>query len=434
MPKVRTDRREFIQTSAGLAAVAGAWSARPGRAASPGDKVGLGFIGCGGRAKQLMKIFKEFPDVEILAVSDAARYRMAEAAKLLGGEPNAHHPEQLLDYRKILDNKNVAAVVIATTQHWHGLPFIHACQAGKQIFVEKPLSHTIVEGRAMVNWAKKTGVIAMMGTQQRAGEHYKRAVAKIQGGELGKIALVECWNYHNTGNRVGHGKDGEPLPGLDWDRWLGPAPYVPWNPSRMDNSWWFAYSGGMMTNWAIHHIDIILWAMKVRSPLRVSHAGGKFVVDDIADSPDTIEASWDFPDFTMQYIYRGFNNFHTVQNRPHHHGICFHGNKATMVLDRSGYEIWPDGNPAKSIEKEPETPQDGPWQRTFVDCVKAGRPSPVDIEDDHRATACCHLANIAYKVHRTIQWDGEREQIVGDAEAAKLLTLPRRKGYELPEV
>jgi len=188
-----------------------------------------------------------------------------------------------------------------------------------------------------------------------------------------------------------------------------------------------------MTNWAVHHVDIILWAMNVQSATRVSHAGGKFVVDDIADAPDTIEASWDFPHFTMQYVYRGFNTFHSVQNRPHHHGVCFHGNRATMVLDRFGYEIWPDNAPAKSIERQPETPQDGPWQRTFVDCVQSGKPSPVDIEDGHRATVCCHLANIAYKVGRSIRWDGAKEEILGDSEAAALLSLPRRPGYELPK-
>jgi predicted dehydrogenase len=433
MDERKIARRDFIRASTGLAAMAGGLGARSGRGAAPNEKVGLGFIGCGGRAKQLMNEFKKFEDVEILAISDVARYRMTEAAKLLAAEPNAHRPQQMDDYRKMLELKKIAAVVIATTQHWHGLPFIHACQAGKHIFVEKPLSHTVVEGRAMVEWAKKTGVIAMMGTQQRAGEHYKKAVAKIRAGELGKIALVECWNYHNTGKRTGQGKDGPPLPGLDWDRWLGPAPYVPWNPSRMDNSWWFAYSGGMMTNWAIHHIDIILWAMDVKSPARVSHAGGKFVVDDLADAPDTIEASWDFSNFTMQYTYRGFNNFHTVFPRPQHHGIAFHGNKATMVLDRFGYDIWPDNAPGKSIENHGETPQDGPWQRTFIDCVKSGKPSPVDIEDSHRATVCCHLANIAYKVKRTIQWDGAKEMILSDPEANSLLSLPRRSGYELPK-
>ena len=195
-------------------------------------------------------------------------------------------------------------------------------------------------------------------------------------------------------------------PGLHWDKWLGPAPHVPYNPGRMNNSWWFDYSGGMLTNWAVHHIDIILWAMQVQWPTEVACPGGKFVVDDMADTPDTIEASWQFPNFLMQYSYRGFNNFHTVQSRPQNHGICFHGNRATMVLDRSGYEIWEDRNPGKSVEKvanprywrdgKPGNEVDGPWQRLFLDCVKENKRPPIDLEESHRATACCHLANIAY--------------------------------------
>ena len=431
----KVTRRRFVAAGTGLALSMGTPPAgRMARAASPSEKVGLGFIGCGGRGQQLLRIFKEFEDVEIRAISDVNSYQTKTSLELLADGGRTHKPDILEFYAPMLERKDIDAVVIATTQHWHGLPFIHACQAGKHVFVEKPLSHTVVEGRAMVDWAKKTGVVAMMGTQQRAGEHYQKAVAKIHAGELGTIALVECWNYHHPQTRSGRAKDGDPPPYLNWEKWLGPAPLVPFNMARIGgNAWLFAYSGGMMTNWAIHHIDVVLWAMKARSPQWIAHAGGKFVIDDMSDTPDTIQASWQFPGWTMQYIYRGFNNFHKVLPRPHHHGIAFYGDRATMVLDRSGYEIWPDGNPGKSIEKQPETPQDGPWQRAFVDCVKAGRPSPVDIEDSHRATVCCHLANIAHKVGRSLRWDGERERILDDPEAHALLALPRRKGYELPQ-
>ncbi|MHC4178036.1 MAG: Gfo/Idh/MocA family protein, partial [Planctomycetota bacterium] len=290
----------------------------------------------------------------------------------------------------------------------------------------------------------KSGVIAMMGTQQRGYPHYKKALEILHSGRLGRIALVECWNYHNTGRRVGRAADSEPPQGLNWDRWLGPAPYVPFNRTRLNNSWWFDYAGGMMTNWAIHHVDVILWAMRAASPQTVVCPGGKLVVDDMADTPDTVEASWQFPGFVMHYCYRGFNNFHVVQSRPQHHGICFHGNRATMVLDRSGYEIWEDSDPNKSVERQdnprhwgdgkPGNEVDGPWQRLFVDCVKDGRRPPLDLEQSHQATVCCHLANIAYLTGRHLKWDGENESILGDSEASKILERPRRKGYELPKV
>jgi predicted dehydrogenase len=427
----RMGRRGFIQTSAGLAAMAGA--ARAARAASPNEKVRLGFIGCGGRAKQLMKIFKEFPDVEVLAVSDVWKQRMDEAGGLLAQEgARVHKPDKFADYRRLLERNDLDAVVIATTQHWHGLPFIHAAQAGKAIYVEKPLSHTIEEGRAMVDWAKKTGVLAMMGTQQRGCPDFQKAVEIVRSGELGAVPLVECWNYHNVGARTGKEQPANPPKGLDWDRWLGPAPNAPFSHSRLNNAWWFDYAGGMMTNWAIHLIDVILWAKDAKHPTHVYHGGGKLVLDDAADCPDTAEATWQFPGWTMHYLYRAFSNWHPF---PRHaqHGISFQGTKATMILDRRGYTIWPEagrGQPTVNIDHDE---LDGQWERTFVDCVKSGAKAPMDFEDSHRATTCCNLANISCKIGRSLRWDGEKEQIVGDAEAAKLIGLPRRKGYELPK-
>jgi predicted dehydrogenase len=438
------NRRQFIKTTAAASAAVGPFLNLAGKS-PPSERVRLGFIGCGGRARQIMPMFKSNPDVEIPAICDVIEPRMGQAMAVLAKGPNPQKPESVVAYQRILERKDIDAVVIATTQHWHGLPHIHACQAGKHVFVEKPLSHTVVEGRAMVKAAEKSGVITLMGTQQRAGPHYQKAINIVQSGRLGKIALVECWNYHNTRQRVGRRPDSEPPPGYHWDLWLGPAPAVPFNFSRLDNSWWFDYGGGMLTNWAIHHIDIILWAMQVSSPTAVACSGGKFVVDDLADTPDTIEAAWEFPGFVMAYHYRGFNNFHFVQQRPNHHGICFHGNQATLVLDRFGYEIWDDANPKDSVQKAHAVPyfsetepmkseQDGPWQRMFVDCVKTAKKPPMELEAGHQGTVCCHLANIAYRVGRKIQWDAKAERIIGDPEADRLLDRPRRQGFELPQV
>jgi len=435
----KINRRRFLKKSAGYtagvlaaAAFGPAINANGKRPAS--ERVRLGFIACGGRARQLMKIFKRFPDVDIAMISDVIEPRMNAAMRLLAAGAHRHKPQRAVRHEHILHRKDIDAVVIATTEHWHGIPHIEACQAGKHIFVEKPLSHTVVEGRAMVEAVKKYGVIAVMGTQQRAGGHYKKAVEIIQSGRLGKIALVECWNYHNTRNRVGRAPDSNPPPGYHWDRWLGPALSVPFNPTRLSYSWWFDYGGGMMTNWAVHHIDVILWAMQVDSPKSAVCTGGKLVVDDMSDTPDTIEASWEFPGFVMHYSYRGFNNFHAVQKRPHHHGICFHGNRATMVLDRNGYEIYSDSDPSEPVEKKPASEQDGPWQRTFIDCVKEGKEPPLDLELSHKATVCCHLGNIAYITGRRLRWDGEREQLIRDEGASRLLEGSRREGYELPKV
>jgi predicted dehydrogenase len=238
--------------------------------AAASERVRLGFVGCGGRARQMLPMFHSFNDVDIVAISDVIEPRMAQAAEIISKGERPQKPDRYVEYERMLERKDLDAVVIATTQHWHGLPHIRACQAGKHIFVEKPLSHTVEEGRQMVRASNKHGVISMMGTQQRAGPHYQKAVELVRGGRLGKVPLVECWNYHNTGARAGKAADSEAPAGYHWDRWLGPAPLVPFNQSRLNNSWWFDYAGGMMTNWAIHHIDIILWAMKEYAPRSVS--------------------------------------------------------------------------------------------------------------------------------------------------------------------
>ncbi len=423
-------RRDFLSRTLGTTAALTMGPALCADGKKPAsERVRLGFIACGGRAQQLLNIFKTFEDVEIVALCDVNGERMNKAASLVTSKL-----EVVKDYHKILGRKDVDAVVIATTEHWHGLPFIHACQAKKHIFIEKPLSHTVTEGRAMVQAAKKAGVVALMGTQQRAGTHYQEAVKAIQAGELGKISLVECWNYTNRGKGLARVPDADPPAHLDWQRWLGPAPNVAFNPARLVYSWWFDYGGGMMTNWAVHHIDVILWAMKAEAPTRVTCSGGRYVIEDLADTPDTIEASWEFPNFLMQYSYRGVANFHRVFPRPHNHGIAFHGNQATMVLDRHGYEIWTDKDPKQSVKKVERSPQDGPWQRHFVELVKEGKQPSLDLEDSHRATVCCLLGNIAYHTRRAIRWDGKKEQIIGDEEASKMLSRTRRAEYELPTV
>ena len=436
-------RRAFLGAAAGAAAVASPAIHASGKA-PPSGRVRLGLIGCGGRGRELLRVLQEVPDAEIAVVSDVNEPRMDQAAKMIAEGPQQGSPQCVAQHERILDRKDIDGVLIATTQHWHGLPCIQAAQAGKHVYVEKPWSHTVVEGRAMVTAVKKAGVIAMMGAQQRGYPHYLKALDVLRSGRLGKIALVECWNYENCHRRVGHAPDSEPPPGLDWDRWLGPAPYVPFNHTRMHNSCWFDYGGGMLTNWAIHHIDIILWAMQSNCPASAVCTGGKLVVDDMADTPDLVEATWQFDGFVMRFSYRGFNNFRTVQCRPYNHGICFHGNKATMVLDRSGYEIWQEANMAQSAEKEanprywgdgkPGNEVDGPWQRVFVECVKGQRKPPIDIEDSHRATVCCHLANISYRTGHKLTWDGAKETIGDDPAAFALLSRPRRKGYELPKV
>ena len=437
-------RRSFALASAG--------AFLSSRVAGANDRVRVGVIGCGGRGRELMRILCQFPDCDIPVVSDVIEPRMEEARAVSAQAARPQSTEGVLDYRRMLDRQDIDAVIVATTQHWHGIPFLHAVQANKPVYVEKPLSHTVVEGRAMVEAAAKAGLPALMGTQQRSGPHYRKAVELVRRGRLGKIGLVECFNYSNTGARAGRFPDSDPPPGVHWDRWLGPAPQARFNRARLNSSWWFDYGGGMLTNWAVHHIDIILWAMNYPAPVAVSASGGKFVTNDLADTYDTLECSWDFPGWLMTYRYRGFNSYHTVWNRRRHHGIIFYGSQATLVVDRFGYELYEEADPGKLVEKMEGVPyldprqrnllnpangarseQDGPYQRLFLDAVKSKRQDLAPtLEESHAATVCCHLGNIAYRVKRRIQWDAKLEKIPGDEGAASLLHKVYRQGYELP--
>jgi predicted dehydrogenase len=448
------NRRNFMEAaSAGIAAPA-VWAQanRP-----PSERVRVGWIGCGARGSGELRMIARHPDAEIVAVSDAIESRMAQARDSISRGANPQKPEMVLDYRRILDRKDIDAVFITTTQHWHGIPFIHACQAGKAIYVEKPLGHTIVECKAMLEAARKYGSMVLMGTQQRAGAHYQKAVEIVRSGRLGRIGLVESWNYYDRNDRVPRAADSEPPADCHWDLWLGPAPFVPFNAARLQHNWWIDYSGGILTNWGPHHFDFVLWAMQADWPKTVVATGGKFVLDDQADTYDTFEGVWEFPNFLLTYRAKSFNNFHYIQSRPRHHGVAFYGKQATLIVDRYGYELYSNTTDKKyaiyefpmepPIEKMAGFPystgtlpdgrtdgQDGPFQLGFIDCVKGRKKPPIDLVESYRGTVWCQLGVAAYLSRRRLTWDGQKETIVGDSEAARLMDRPRRKGYELPKV
>jgi len=413
-----------------------ALAANAQKKAAASERLRVGLIGCGGRGRFVAGFLQKFGDVDITAVSDVASSRLDQARQELVGAYQSKSPDGYEDYRRILDRKDIDAVIVATNHHWHSAPFLEACAANKQIYVEKPLGFSIGEGRLMVEAAKKYETRAMVGTQQHGVDQFVRAVEIVRSGKLGEIPLVECWNLHPYGPRAGKHPVTAPPLGMNWDRWLGPAPMAPYQESRLRSNWWFDYSGGMMTDWATHHFDIVCWAMQAYDPIEVTCTGEKTVTKDDADCPDLIHASWRFPKFTATYRYRGFNYFHPVQNRTRDHGIIFYGTRATLIVDRYGLELWTENekNPKEKLEDMPKPATEAVWYRAFVDYAKGLRDSPYDFEKSHRSTSVCHLANIAYHVKRPIQWNAQSEQIEHDAEANAMILAKRREGYELPKV
>lgn len=398
------------------------------------EKIRVGLIGCGGMGLYNMEDFKRSPLVQMVAVCDVDSKRAAEGAQKAGGSGVA----QYKDYRQLLDRKDIDVVICATPDHWHGLVGTAALRAGKDLYIEKPLTHNIREGRIMVEAARRYGRVVQVGTQQRSGEHFQKAVEIAQSGKLGKISWVRTWNYGNDAPEgLGNPPDSAPPPEVDYDMWLGPAPKRPFNKNRFHYQWryFFDYGGGMVTDWGVHVMDIGLWGMKAGYPKSVTASGGKYGLKDNRDTPDTVEVLYDFGDWIMTYSHRNCNG------RVEHgvgYGTAFHGTEGTLVVNRGGWEVFPetrrkDGKDVPRMEgvKGGSSDQHWPHVQDFIECVRSRKRPCSDIEIIHHSTTVCNLGNIAYLTGRRIYWDAEKQQIIGDEQANRLIGRVMRPPYTL---
>jgi len=440
----RLTRRRFLKNSGravagGVAALAASKFARRTIAAESkgpvgaNERVGVGFIGVGGRGTWHVRTFRSFPDVEVVAVCDPHQGRVSGAVEAAGGSVKGFK-----DYRELLNLKEVDAVVVSTTGHWHALPAIHACQAGKDIYVEKPLALTIGEGRAVVTAARKHNRIAMIGTQNRSSPSFQKAVEIVRSGTLGKVGLVHVWANEQWGPKgFGRPDDTEPPKELDWDLWLGPSPKAPYNPNRYFHNFFFwDYGGGWQSEVGVHHYDIVHWAMGCDTPLSCQAAGGKFMLDDNTEIPDTFTAIWEYPGFVMTFrtTYANTTAFEQRQR-----GTIFHGTNGTMVLDghAPGIKIFGETVGGKKVLEDSFTGEDLPegnvlHQKEFIRCIKERHHPFADIEMGHKSSVPGHLSNIAYRVGRKIRWDTKAEKVIDDAEANALVTRKYREPWVLP--
>jgi predicted dehydrogenase len=452
MASDRITRRGFVGAvgaTAGALTVAGA----PRAAYSAQDTVRLGLIGAGSRGNQLLGEFLKRDGAEWVAVADVDDRHADETAERIAKEKGGKKPDTMRDYRKMLDRKDLDAVVIATPDHWHAQPTIEACQAGKDVYVEKPVAHNVAEGQAMIKAARKFDRVVAVGTQQRSSENFQKAVECVKSGRLGKVFWVQTWNYENI-SPIGLGTqpDSEAPPYVDYDRWLGPAPKRPFNLNRFHLlfRWYFDYAGGMMSDWGVHLNDIVLWAFDAKGPRTVSTEGGILTSEDDRDTPDTMQVVYEFPnDAVLTYSMRKGNGY---KFNGKDYGILFCGTDGSLLLDRSGHEIIPDktilpyGIRLVKGDREPrkidleassfKAKDDGLPNHVddFLSCLKSRQRPVCDIEITHRSTNTTHLGNIAYKLGRKLTWDAETETFPNDPEANALLTREYRKGYELPQV
>ena len=443
------NRRNFIKTSSLSAVGAVAATKLSGsRVTGANDRLTCGFIGVGGMGRSNLRDFLKSEVVEVAAVCDVWQPNVERAIQMTQGKASGYS-----DFRKVIDRKDIDVVVISTPDHWHAYLTILACQAGKDVYVEKPLAHNIREGRKMVEAARKFNRVVQVGTQQRSGRHYKEVVETVQSGKLGKISRVAAWNFRNESpHGIGNFPDSEPPPGLDYDMWLGPAPKRPFNPNRFIFSfrYFWDYAGGDATDWGVHHIDMVQWAMNQRAPRKVSAFGSKYYVQDNRETPDTLELIYEYSNFMLTYSNR-ILNANPLNGRSY--GIAFYGTDATLVVDRAGYEIIPEtrgtfkppvppykrvslwGSPRDVWVGRTEMVRGGGSEqhlshvRNFLECVKSRKRPASDVENAHYSTATTHLANISLWTGRTIHWNSEKEQIENDTEAIKYLGRKDREPW-----
>lgn len=452
----KPSRRKFVQ--AGAAGVAAATAVSSSRAAGANDRIRLGFIGVGNRGDQVLDAFLTHKDAEVVAVADIyAPYREFAASKIGGG------PELVADYRKLLDRKEVDAVVINTPDHWHALQMIHACQAGKDVYVEKPLGIRVTEGRRMVDVATREKRVVQVGIQRRSSPFCREAAELVRSGAIGQVTAVRCFHVQNEWPRgIGSPADGEPPAGFDWEAWQGPAPSRPYNENRgfYRFRWFYDYSGGQLTNFGVHYLAQVHASLGVTAPSSVVAMGGKFGNYDNREVPDTLEVVWTYPTGNTNTLVT-FSQFNATGAPPAARPceIEFRGTKGTLYFTTSGYEIVPEtvGSqefPARSpIDRAKEKnyregrkqliePKkvaakllDADHARNFLDCVKSRAACNCDVEQGHRITSAALMGNIAHQTKSHLEWDAKTEQFKGggDLEAANaLLQFNYRKPYELP--
>jgi predicted dehydrogenase len=435
-----TSRRDFVKTLAvGAAGTALTMpSVSYGRIVGANDRIRLGMIGVGQITRYHISGFQQEPDVDIAALADVYEPNLQYGADMVEGDVDTY-----TDFRRIVERDDIDAVVVGTPNHWHAIPSIRACETGKDVYVEKPLADTIEEGRHVVEAARENDRIVQLGTQQRASRHFQEAVELIRGGTLGDVSFVRTWNTSNAyPDGIGSPDNTEPPEGLDWDLWLGPAPEHPFNPNRfgvfLDDDmnfetwgtwrWFWDHGGGNMSDWGVHWLDIVHWAMEEDAPHTISSMGNKYLIEDNRETPDTLQTTYEYPGFTCVYENRVVND-RGVDD--HGSGIIFYGTKGTMYLSRGGFRIEPQpGSDLNEMQVDSHGVEPS-HRRDFLDSVKSREKPRSTIEVGHRSSSAAVLGNVAFRSGHTIEWDAETETVTNHTDANQYVTASYRDPWSL---
>jgi predicted dehydrogenase len=431
-------RREFLKvTSAGLVAASAVERlASTASARSANGKIVIGLVGCGARGATVGEVFKNTPNVEVAYVCDVDDARRAEKAATLGVDAS----RAVGDMRRILDDKSVDAVLVATPDHWHSPAAILACDAGKHVYVEKPISHNIRESRLLVDAAARNKVQVQHGTQVRSTPMIAEGVKLLRDGIIGDVLVAKCWNIQRRSS-IGRGQNVDPPAGFNYEDWIGPAPMIAYRTNRVHKRWtpWYAFGAGDMGNDGVHDIDYTRWGLGVDThPDKVSAQGGKYFFDDDGEFPDTQIVTCEYSDAgapggkrMLIYEQRLWNT-----NYPYNcdSGAEFYGTKGQMFLSRRGkIQVVGDRNAPVPISVAPMGQNVDLHVQNFCDAIRGDAKVNADALCGHLSSAICHLGNIATRLGRSLNFDPQTEQIVGDAEANALVRREYRDHWGTPK-
>jgi len=433
---MKADRRSFIRT----AAVAAAGTiitpevfsiGKPG--ISPADKIRVALIGGNSMGWNDLDSFLKNKEVECVALCDVDRNvlnkRTDDVVKLRGTKPRLY-----VDYRKMLESKDIDVVIIGTPDHWHCLMLVDSLESGKHVYVEKPIGNSIAEINIMQKAVRKHGKMVQVGQWQRSQPHFVDAINFLRSGKLGRIRVCKAWSFVDWKGAVPKVPDSPVPEGVDYDRWLGPAPKRPFNKNRFHFTWrWYwEYAGGLMTDWGVHLIDYILYGMNRAVPKSVMAVGGKYAFpDDDMVTPDTMTAVYDFNDFMMIWEHTigiGLGNW----KRPH--GMAYTGENGTLVLDRQGWEVFPDKNRMEAVPLQKNVGVGLDLHvRNFLDCLQNNTPQKLNagIDIGRNVALVAQMGNIAFRTGEKVYWNDAKQQF-DSAAANKLITPVYNNGYTLP--
>jgi predicted dehydrogenase len=451
------NRRDFFDTSIKTAAAIASAAALQGQtrtavSASPSEKITLGVIGLGGRGENLVKGFLERQNIAIGSLCDIDPNQNPHLSDLVR-EKTGRAPQRLTDFRRILDDKSIDAIVIATPDHWHCPLTVFGCQAGKDVYVEKPLSYSIWDGRKAVEAARKYGRVVQVGTQSRSAPYVRHALEYIHAGKLGKIPFCRVCNL-KVGKRFEQPADSDAPAGIDYDLWLGPAAKRAFNRGRFHKSWhyYWDYSGGDLANDGVHQLDLARWLIGKDWPTSVTSSGGNFAFEkDDNETPDTQTATMDFGDAQIVVEQINYGNYMLKEDPSLRNGDFFplwmqystrielYGTKGLMLLGRhgGGWQVFtrPVKWQSQIVAEEPGKFPDVDHKANFIECVRSRNRPNADVEEGHRTATLIHLANISYRLGGVkLAFDRATETITSEPAANRFLRRENaRKPFAIPE-